>query len=359
MQREHGDRALDRQLEPLVLDRLDRVLEARVVELHHVRARRRPSPVEAAREVDVDDVKAAEPRPRSSACDVDDHLIADLGAADQRDVGDRRARGARRRRQLDAARCSGAAALLGARRAARDSASTTMARRSFSIGAASYRPRPAQSRRLVQQRQRDVEHLLERRHAHALAGLVVALGAVGEVDRRASPARAARWRRRRRRSRSRTGSWPQARSAASAARTARRRRRQAVAGERALHADVDVAVAVGQVRGLVQAVDDLGDQRLGALVVEAAHLGHERAAFGDDVDRAAAGDRAHVDGRLLVEAAEAHRGDRARGREDRAAALLGADARVRRRAAEARPRGGSGVGEPTITSPIGEAWSKT
>ena len=48
----------------------------------------------------------------------------------------------------------------------------------------------------------------------------------------------------------------------------------------------------------------------------------------------AAGDRADVDRRLLVQAPERQRGDRARRGEDRAAALLGADAGVRRGAAE-------------------------
>ena len=81
--------------------------------------------------------------------------------------------------------------------------------------------------------------------------------------------------------------------------------------------------------------------------------------FGHDVDRAAAGDRADVDRRLLVQAPERHRGDRAGGGEDRAAPVLGADARVRGGAAEARLHAEVASASRAITSPIGEAWSNT
>ena len=60
---------------------------------------------------------------------------------------------------------------------------------------------------------------------------------------------------------------------------------------------------------------------------------------------AAAGDRADVRGRLLVEAAERHRGDRARGGDDRAAPVLGADAGVRGARRGTRRRCGSRCGE--------------
>ncbi len=91
MQGEHRDRALDGQLELCVLDRADRVLKARVVELHHVRPLAAAGG-EPAREVDVDDVKAARAEPEIERLHVDDDLIAHLGGADERDIGDRRAR---------------------------------------------------------------------------------------------------------------------------------------------------------------------------------------------------------------------------------------------------------------------------
>ena len=97
VQGEHGHRPPDRQLRrrghPVrvaLLDGRDGVLEARVVELHDVRARR-PLAAEAARQVDVDDVEAARPEPELDGLDVDDHLVAGLRRADEADVGDRRA----------------------------------------------------------------------------------------------------------------------------------------------------------------------------------------------------------------------------------------------------------------------------
>ena len=55
-------------------------------------------------------------------------------------------------------------------------------------------------------------------------------------------------------------------------------------------------------------------------------------------------DRADVRGRLVVEPAEAHLGERARGRGDRVAALLGRDARVRRAPEERRVDASTGDG---------------
>ena len=83
----------------------------------------------------------------------------------------------------------------------------------------------------------------------------------------------------------------------------------------------------------------LGDDRLDARRVERPRLGHERAALGHDVRRAdAALDGADVRRRPVVEPPERHRRDRARGGEDRAAAVLGPDAGVRRAPVELRPK---------------------
>src|SRR6202023_602006 len=89
----------------------------------------------------------------------------------------------------------------------------------------------------------------------------------------------------------------------------RRGGRGAVAGEGALGGDVDVAFALGEVGRLVHAVQQLGEDLLGALAALGAHLGEDRAALGDDVDRGAAGDRADVGGRVRIDPAEAHVGD--------------------------------------------------
>src|SRR6202035_749610 len=79
-----------------------------------------------------------------------------------------------------------------------------------------------------------------------------------------------------------------------------RARRQAIAREAPLHADLDVAVAVGQVRRLVDTVDQLGHDALGALVADAPDLGGERAVLGHHVDGGPSRDRADVDRRLLI-----------------------------------------------------------
>ena len=77
---------------------------------------------------------------------------------------------------------------------------------------------------------------------------------------------------------------------------------------------------------------------LGLLGVDRAGLGQQPRALGDDVGGAdAAGDRADVRGRLGVDPALRHRGDGPRERQDRAAALLRADARVRGAAVELGP----------------------
>ena len=97
VQREHGRRASSGSGSAggaasgvALLDRQHGVLQARVVELHDVRARRTGA-VEAAREVDVDDVEAARAEAELDGLDVDDDLVARLRRADQADVGDRAA----------------------------------------------------------------------------------------------------------------------------------------------------------------------------------------------------------------------------------------------------------------------------
>ncbi len=97
----------------------------------------------------------------------------------------------------------------------------------------------------------------------------------------------------------------------------------AVALEHPLHRHVEVALM--GVRGVLEVIDHLGRDGLGAPGVEATRLCLDRAAIGDDVDRGAARDRADVRGRLGVEPAQAHRRDRGRRGGDRAAAVLGAD----------------------------------
>ena len=106
----------------------------------------------------------------------------------------------------------------------------------------------------------------------------------------------------------------------------------AVALEDALDDDVDVALALRVVRGVVEVVDHLGDDGLDRLGRERARLAAQRAALGDDVRaRHAALDRADVRRRLGVQAPQAHRRDGAGGGDDRAAPVLGPDARRGRR----------------------------
>ena len=206
------------------------------------------------------------------------------------------------------------------------------------------------------QRERDVEHPLERGDRDALAGLVVALGAVREVHD-GEPAREQRVR---------VGAAAAVDVRGLVAAVAQRplggahrgaRGRDAVAVESAREVDVDVALALREVRGLVHAVDELRDELRRALLVLAADLADDDAALGDDVDRAAARDRPDVRGRLGVDAPEAHVGDRARRREDRAAALLGAHPRVGGGPAERRLQAVVGR-RGDHDSPIGVALSK-
>ena len=86
----------------------------------------------------------------------------------------------------------------------------------------------------------------------------------------------------------------------------------------------------------MHAIQQLSEDLLGALVALGAHLGENRAALGDDVDRRPARDRADVGGRVRIDPAEAHVGDGARSCEDRAATLLGPHAGVGGDAAEGR-----------------------
>ena len=97
VQREHGDGLCERQLRGIggrvgvaFLDRAHGVLEARVVELHDVRARCALA-VQAAAEVHVDDVRAARAEPQLDGFDVHDELVAGLRRADKAEVRDRSA----------------------------------------------------------------------------------------------------------------------------------------------------------------------------------------------------------------------------------------------------------------------------
>ncbi len=118
VERDHARRRLRAEvgLSVLDLDRLDRVLERGVVELHHVHALGL-GPVEPAAEVDVDDVEAARAEPEVARLRVDDHLVADLDLPDQR------------RRPPTRERCSPPTSTVSGSR------STTVPRRSFSTSA--------------------------------------------------------------------------------------------------------------------------------------------------------------------------------------------------------------------------------
>src|SRR5215213_7981141 len=68
------------------LDRLDRVLERGIVELHHVLGAAL-GPDQTAGQVDVDDVEAARAETEVAGGDVDDHLVARVQLAEQDGVG--------------------------------------------------------------------------------------------------------------------------------------------------------------------------------------------------------------------------------------------------------------------------------
>ena len=191
----------------------------------------------------------------------------------------------------------------------------------------------ASARRLRHERHRHLEHRLERVHGHRLVGLVVALGAVREVHHRQARrdedvgvAAAA-------------GVDVDGLDAVLLERGRRhldRRRgaRQPVAPEQALDRGLDVALEVGGRLG--ERVHHLAHHLAGALGVEAARLELHVAALRHHVRRRAALDAAHVRGRLRVQPADPHRGDRPRGRGDRVVPRLGPDPRVRGLAPEAR-----------------------
>src|SRR5205085_5531795 len=136
--------------------------------------------------------------------------------------------------------------------------------------------------RAREQREGDVQHVVERACGDALARLVVALGAIGEVDDAHALGD----------QRVRVGG--AAADNALRAKAAVRQRalgdaqreragRMAVAGEHPLHADVDVAFTFGRVRRLVDAIYDLRGDLLGSLVAHAPRLRDDRAALGHDV----------------------------------------------------------------------------
>ena len=232
--------------------------------------------------------KPPEPRPRSSACDVHDHLVADLGARPRAPTSAIAAAPAARPAERDrrsarrAARCSAASTRARRARAGSGARARTRplcaARASASARDASASARRRERRDLVEQRERDLEHLLERGALTRSPGSwlrSVPLArftqsnpcAISALASEPPPLAI------------RCGSCPHARSAASATRDRARGRRLAVAGERALHADVDVAVAVragSPRRG--RAPRSRRPAASAALLVEAAHLADERAA---------------------------------------------------------------------------------
>ncbi len=202
VQREHPHRPSERQLERLRadgLDRLDGVLQARVVQLHHV-AGVRTGGAQAAREVGVHDVEAARAEAEVQGLDVHDHLIAGVRGAHERDVRDRltalrrdagvraveAGRGAAGRQELD--RQTLLPALRAGRRGGVDHCGAaqlehlgwTLARR-VRWGTADVVGGRCD---LVNKRQSHTEHLLQGHLGDPLAGLVVALGAVREVHGR-------------------------------------------------------------------------------------------------------------------------------------------------------------------------------
>src|SRR5206468_1204888 len=89
MQEEDADRCLEGE-EPLrlSLDGQDRVLEARVVELHHVRAGGSLA-LEAARQVDVHDVESTRAEREVASLDVHHDLVPFARTPYERDIGDR------------------------------------------------------------------------------------------------------------------------------------------------------------------------------------------------------------------------------------------------------------------------------
>ena len=209
---------------------------------------------------------------------------------------------------------------------------------------------------LLDQRDRDLEHPLERVGADPLGRLVVVLGAVrrGSAREPGGPERVG--------VRAAAGEDVLRLVAAGAQRALGERhlggaRADPVALEHPLQRDVEVALA--GVGGVLQVVDHLGRERLGARPVEAAHLALDPAALGDDVDAAAALDRADVGGRLGVDAPELHRRDRARRGGDRAATGLGAHAGVGGAAVELGDDPVVGRATRRTISPIGVAWSNT
>ena len=110
--------------------------------------------------------------------------------------------------------------------------------------------------------------------------------------------------------------------------------RQPVALEEAL--DGGLHVALGVAGRLGERVDHLAHDLARARVVEAARLELDEAALRHHVRGRAALDAADVRGRLGVDPADLHRGDRAARRRDRVVTRLGADAGVRGLALEAR-----------------------
>jgi hypothetical protein len=97
---------------------------------------------------------------------------------------------------------------------------------------------------------------------------------------------------------------------------------------------IEIEIALGCTGSVVEVVHHLGHERLHSRLVEAAHLADDAAVLGYDIERSSAGDRSHVGGRLGVDPAEPHRGDRASGGSDRAAPIFGSDASVRRASLE-------------------------
>ena len=290
------------------------MLEAGVVELHHVRVRH-AAPVEAVGEVHVHDVEAPRAEAELDRGHVDDDVVAGPAlphhrhvrlrrAALARDVDEHPLPPARRRVRLDD-RAPPQRQHVTRQAASRASSSSAIATSSI--------PSSASTR-------------------HALAGLVVVLGPVGEVHT-GQPGR-----------HERVGVRPAAAehaarlvSAAAQGGLGRdhrgRRGLGPVAVEEPLHRHLDVAlVGVGAV---VHVVHHLRHERLRRGVIERAALRLDAAALGHHVrGDAPALDPADVRGGLLVDPAEAHRGHGRGGRRDRASALLRPDPGVRGGAVE-------------------------
>ena len=251
----------------------------------------------------MDDVEAAGAELEVERLDVDDHLVA---LARPRRPAPRRPRP--RRSSSPTWTVSG-------------SSETTVPRRSFSTPAT---PGGLRDRSASQ----TAEHLDHRRGGDRLLGRVVGLGAVGEQHRLVAARRAARWRRCRRRSRP---GWARARGARSASEATAHRPRvrvQPVAAEHLGHLRRrrrSPCSPAAQVQA--STISPTTSAARSPSMLRASPTSRQRPAT--TFEAVPPSITPDVRGRLLVEAAELHRGDRRRRRLDRAVAVLGVDPGVR------------------------------